>query len=170
MYVYSIKKAMKKIIYALGAAMVLFSMAACSETRNGSCSKKKCCDDKVYTGVIPAADAEGIRYTLKLDYSDDHNYTTGDYDLLETYIVGDSASASGVRDAASFRSEGDFTVERKDGRSYIKLMQDVKDSSAGSNAGPIYFLVDSDSTLTMVDAGLRLAATPGMNYTLKLAR
>ena len=85
------------------------SYNACSGTR--TCNLDK---DKVYTGVLPATDADGIRYTLKLDYDDDKNFMEGGYDLLETYIVGDSVSATGYKDAGSFRSEGDFTVMKGD--------------------------------------------------------
>lgn len=163
---------MRKTIYALGAVMALFSMASCAGNQDGKCCKSGECKggDKVYTGLIPAADAEGVRYSLKLDYDDDKNCTEGDYDLIETYIVGDSLSMTGHKDADSFKSEGDFTVMQKDGKTYLKLIQDVKDSAKGSNAGPIYFLVDSDSTITMVNADLQLAADSTMNYTLKLVK
>lgn len=166
-----IMEIMKKLILG-AAAMTLVMMAACSgNPGSGMPGKYK---DEVYTGVIPAADAAGVRYTLKLDYSDDHNYTDGDYDLVEVYLAGDSLSSTGYKDAARFKSEGDFTVIDGTGanssRKYLKLVQDARDSSAGSNAGPIYFLVESDSTIVMVNADLEPSATPGMNYTLKLVR
>ena len=154
-------------------AMVL--MAACSGSPKtnmpGNTAKS---DDQVFTGVLPAADADGVRYTLKLDYDDDKNNTEGDYDLLEVYLVGDSTNATGYKDGARFKSEGDFTVMNGTGanaaKKYIKLTQDAKDSSKGSNAGPMYFLVESDSTLVMVNAELEQSVMPGMNYTLKLVR
>ena len=81
--------------------MALFSMASCAGNQNGKCCNSVECKggDKVYTGLLPAADAEGVRYTLKLDYDDDKNNMEGDYDLLETYVVGDSLSMTGHKDA-----------------------------------------------------------------------
>lgn len=164
---------MKKMI--LGAAsLAVLMMAACSG-KNSTYSNMPGNDkDEVYTGVLPAADADGVRYTLKLDYSDDNNYTTGDYDLVEVYLRGDSLSATSYKDGERFKSKGDFTVMDGTGdnsaKKYIKLTQDAKDSSKGSNGGPMYFLVESDSTLVMVNAELEQSVMPGMNYTLKLVR
>lgn len=164
--------------FVLGAAaMTMLALAACSNN-NGSCTKdcdgKKGDKEEVYTGILPTADAEGVRYTLKLEYDDDHNYTDGDYDLVEVYLANDSTSATGYKDSARFKSEGDFTVINGTGdnasKKYLKLVQDAKDSAAGSNAGPIYFLVESDSTLVMVNSHLEESSNPGLNYTLKLVK
>lgn len=151
-------------------------MGACSQ--NGkNCATGAACgndNDKVYTGLLPAADAAGVRYVLRLDYDDDHGYTSGDYDLVEVYVQNDSTKASGFRDAASFKSEGDFTVISGQGadsnKKYLKLVKDNRDSSAGSVDGPLYFLVDSDSTLVMVNDQLQPSETPGLNYTLILVK
>lgn len=164
---------MKKTTLFMAAALSMMTMAACSG--NQKCSgEKTCCSDgdkkELYTGVLPAADSDGVRYSLKLEYDDDHNYTDGDYDLLETYLEQDSTSAIGFKDGKSFKSEGDFTVMDKDGKKYLKLIQDAKDSAKGSNAGPLYFLVESDSTLVMVNSDLQVSENPGLNYTLKLAK
>lgn len=164
---------MKKTTLIMAAALSMMTMGACTGNKAGSCDKAKCGDgDKkeLYTGVLPAADADGVRYSLKLEYDDDHNYTDGDYDLLETYLEQDSTSAVGFKDGKSFKSEGDFTVMDKDGKKYLKLVQDAKDSAQGSNAGPMYFLVESDSTIVMVNSDLQVSETPGLNYTLNLAK
>ncbi len=161
---------MKKPFLILAAIVSLISMAACSGNKTVAPGNMNVKHDQVYTGVIPGADVDGIRYTLKLDYDDDHNYTTGDYDLLETYIKADSTANIGYSDLSSFKSEGDFTVEQKDGKTYLKLVKDARDSSQGSVEGPLYFLVESDSTLVMVNSQLEPAANPQMNYTLKLAK
>lgn len=141
----------------------MMSLAACQ----GNCSKNGACNkadmDEVYTGVIPAADCDGIRYTLTLDYDDDAK--DGDYKLVETYIQADSTSAIGYSDVKTFASEGDFTVNKKGDKTYLKLVKDQKDSQAGSAETPIYFVIDSDSTITMTNADLEIPATPG--YTLK---
>lgn len=169
---------MKKSIYLAAAALAMMSMAACSgynsNQANGGNYAKAYDKDQVYTGVLPAADAAGVRYTLTLDYDDDHNYTDGDYDLIETYLVTDSVSATGYKDGQSFKSEGDFTVMKgsgeNEGKTYLKLVQDVKDSAQGSNAGPMYFLVESDSTVVMVNSDLQTSVNPDLNYTLKLVK
>lgn len=165
---------MKKMI--LGAAsLAMVMMAACSGSPKtqlpGNTVNTK---DEVYTGVFPAADAGGVRYTLKLDYDDDSADKGGDYYLVEVYLVGDSTSATGYKDGARFKSKGDFSVMDGTGdnaaKKYIKLTQDAGDSAKGSNGGPMYFLVKSDSTLVMVNAELEQSVMPGMNYTLELVR
>lgn len=160
---------MKKTMVLAAAGVVLLSMAACSGNKNckdTACSKS---DDKVevYTGVLPAADCEGIRYTLHLDYDDAND---GDYKLVETYLEADSTSAIGYIDAQTFSSEGDFSINKKGGITYIKLDKDVKDSSTGSIDTPIYFVVNSDATITMSNSDLEVSTIPGLNYTLKLAK
>lgn len=165
---------MKKMILG-AAALAMVTLAACSgspkDTMPGNTGNSK---DEVYTGVLPAADADGVRYTLKLDYDSEKNNSEGDYDLVEVYLVGDSTSSTGYKDGARFKSKGDFSVMDGTGanssKKYVKLVQDAKDSSNGSNGGPMYFLVQSDSTLVMVNAELEESVMPGMNYTLKLVR
>ncbi|MBD5290549.1 MAG: copper resistance protein NlpE [Bacteroides sp.] len=161
---------MKKTVYVAAAALAVLTLSACGNKtcNNGKCGRQG--DRKeLYTGVLPAADTDGIRYTLSLDYDDDHNFTDGDYDLIETYIASDSTSFTGYRDLKSFKSEGDFTVSDNAGKKVLRLVQDVRDSQPGSTSTPIYFLVDSDSTLVMVNADLELPTRPG-DYTLRLAK
>lgn len=158
---------MKKTLFTAAAAFALLSLGACS---NQNCSKGSCGDagdkEEVYTGVLPAADADGIRYTLDLDFDDDNNYTDGDYDLVQTYLVSDTTATSGISDANSFKSKGDFTVAESNGKKYLKLVPDRK----FTNAEPLNFLVESDSTIVLVGADLQPSATPGLNYTLKLVK
>lgn len=156
----------------LGAAAAVLAVAGMASCDGAKSDKGHHDQDKVevYTGVLPAADADGVRYDLRLDYDDDHNFTDGDYDLRETYLTADSTATSGYTDGKSFLSEGDFTVNKQDGKTYLKLVQDLKDSQAGSNVGPMYFLVESDSTLVLVNDQLRKADNPDMNYTLRLSR
>lgn len=158
---------MKTPVCLMAAVMALVAFASC---QNGAPRGDGKTHDEVYTGVLPAADADGVRYTLKLDYDDDSKDLRGDYDLVETYMMRDTLPGNGVTDVASFKSEGDFTSQVKDGMTYLKLVQDSRDSSAGSTAGPIYFLVESDSTLVMVNDSLQRSVIPDLNYTLKLVR
>ncbi|MDE6825863.1 MAG: copper resistance protein NlpE [Paramuribaculum sp.] len=154
---------MKKSILMGAAALAMVSMAACSG--NKTCDSAANCAkgdiDAVYTGLLPAADAAGIRYTLTLDYDDEGN--KGDFDLIETYLQGDSTSALGYTDLKTFTSKGDFTVGKQGDKTFIKLVE------KGSSSIPTYFLVDSDSTITMTNEDLDVTHLPGMNYTLKLA-
>lgn len=158
---------MKKLVYFAAVAVSMISMASCSGNK---CGDGKCAErpDEVYSGILPAADADGISYTLKLDYDDDKGNKEGDYDLNETVLTADS---TGFNHKATYLSEGDFTVMEKDGKKYIKLVKDAKESNA-SAASTLTFLVSSDSTLTMVN-DQTLEAAPdsvGLNYTLKLTK
>lgn len=159
---------MNKIMLMAAAGVTMLSMAACTGTK---CDKGASCSmsDKevVYTGVLPAADCDGVRYTLHLDYDDDA--TKGDYKLVETYLQADTLSALGYKDAQTFASEGDFTVGNQAGKTYLRLVKDAKDSSAEA-ADMMYFVVDSDSTVTMANSDLEVSTLPGMNYTLKIAK
>lgn len=165
---------MKKTTLAMAAGLALLALGACSG--NKSCGKDKECakegDRKeMYTGVLPAADADGVRYTLHLEFDDDDNFQKGDYDLLETYIKSDSLAAGGTRDVANYKSEGDFSVipgtGANSGKSYLKLVQDAGDSNNGAVAGPLYFYVESDSTLVLVGADLQPSVSDSLDYTLK---
>lgn len=165
---------MKKIVLMAGVALAALGISSCDSK---TCDSKTCTGDgsavtateknvdAVYTGVLPAADLDGVRYTLLLDY--DKKDKDGDYTLIETYIKADTAATLGYVDVNSFVSEGDFTMEQKDSKSYLKLVKDAKDSSKGSADTPLYFVIDNDSTITLANENLEVSTTPGMNYTLK---
>lgn len=158
---------MKKIFLMAGAALAMMSMVACcgdqkSCTANSGCSND---DDKVFVGVMPAADCDGVFYTLALDYDDDA--TKGDYKMVEAYLQTDSLA--GLNVSASYASEGDFTVAKQGDKTYIKLVKDQKDSAAEASDN-VYFIVDSDSQLTMANDSLEVSTTPGLNYSLKLSK
>lgn len=160
---------MKKIVLMAGVALATLGFASCDNSK--SCSADSAAVtaqernvDAVYTGVMPAADCDGVRYTLLLDY--DKKDKDGDYTLVETYIQADTTATLGYKDLQSFVSEGDFTVEQKDAKTYLKLVKDAEDSSKGSVDTPLYFVIDSDSAITMANQDLEVSTTPGMNYTL----
>lgn len=151
---------MKRKLFYFTAAAAMLAFGACTQKQApaSATTTDRGGADKVYSGVLPAADADGVRYTVLLDFDDDGN--GGDYDMVETYFMTDS---TGVSDIASFATEGDFTVGTSDkGQKYLKFGND--------GAGQMYFVVDTDSTITMTDASLTPTATPGMNYTLKAAK
>lgn len=159
---------MKKTFYFAAAALVALAAGACSD--KGSCTKDSARGDlkEVFTGVLPAADAEGIRYTLNLDYDDDNNYTDGDYALVETYLVTntDSVSKLSYNDSVSYKSKGDFNVVEKNGNKYLQLVPDRK----YPNASALNLMVNNDSTLTLVGSNLEPAEPSALNYTLKLVK
>ncbi len=94
-----------KTYLSLAAAVLM--VAACSDNKkcasSDECPATACTTqtdgDITYAGLLPAADAEGIEYTLVLNYDDDGD--GGDYKLTERYI--------GKADAV-FVSEGDFSL------------------------------------------------------------
>lgn len=155
---------MKKIFYA-AAAVAMMSMAACSNNNQKNEAVEEAAaevSEQVYSGVLPAADAEGIQYILKLVYGEDG--ANGEYQLEETYLVTDSVS---TKDAVGVDSKGTFTVENNNDNKYIKLVQDTTEAA---NAQPMFFLVASDSTITLVNAELQPAENTELNYTLTLVK
>ncbi|MCM1369494.1 MAG: copper resistance protein NlpE N-terminal domain-containing protein [Candidatus Amulumruptor caecigallinarius] len=157
---------MKKTLMAAIAATALLPMISCGNNHTNVPEK----GDEIFTGVLPAADCEGIRYTLKLDYDDDHGNLDGDYDLLETYLVNDTTKKINHSDSVSYKTEGKFTVENGTGdKANVKYLKLVPDRNY-TNGSTLYFIVDSDSQLTLTDAQLNTSNTPGLNYTLKLVK
>ncbi len=164
---------MNKTLIFASAAAVMLGFAACDN--KGNVNRTNIGDndrEEVYTGVMPAADVAGIRYTLRLDFDDDHNFTDGDYDLYETYLVDDTTATLGYRDIKTYRTEGDFTVETgipsNPQAKYIKLVPKSKKSTPGTPAEPVYFEISSDSTLTMLNSQLEPPADSGLDYILKM--
>ncbi|MDE6512631.1 MAG: copper resistance protein NlpE, partial [Muribaculaceae bacterium] len=96
---------------------------------------------------LPAADADGINYTVTLTAETD---TTGTFSMTEDYIQGDTIGQS-------FSSEGTYAVIENDGQKFVALTQDA--------ANVTYFRCDGDSAITMVSADLTPALSD-LNYTL----
>lgn len=123
-----------------------------------TCSKTKADRSVTYTGVLPAADAGGIEYTLVLDYDDDGK--GGGYSLTECYI----GKVNGT-----FTSKGDFTVNRvsskNTGKKYLRLIPDHPSNPAVPQDDILYFLVDDESTITLTDSTLKPFDTD-LNYSL----
>lgn len=123
-----------------------------------------------YTGILPAADCAGIRYSLTLDFAGgDAAATTGTYTLDETYLDADPADPNAYKDGQTFKSEGDFTVEAATaataGKKYLKLVEKTADPTATPST--VYFLIDAPDAITLVGADLQPAASD-LNYTLTL--
>lgn len=162
---------MKKTVL-LGLALVAaLGFTACDKpTATGDSAKVKGGDKEVlYSGILPSADALANVYTLKLDYDDDHNYTDGDFTMVENTLL-DTVGANPLTQVATSYTEGDFRKESKvvDGVNieYIRLIPDAKDSLGTPSACSMYFIVNEDGSLTMVSPDLQKAVDPEMNYTL----
>ena len=149
---------MKKVIFFAIVAAVTMIWTGCSETKESKTETPVTAVDKndVYAGIMPAADASGINYKLELDYDDDNGNVDGDYDLMMTYLTSDSVGQA-------FESEGEFFVSSRDGKQYIRLVPEKQTEAVDV----MYFVIDSDSTITLVDSTLQVTQTPGLNYTLK---
>lgn len=124
----------------------------------------------LYSGILPAADAQGVVYSLRLEFDDDHNFSDGEFVMVENSIVVDTSAASGLYVAAAAYTEGEFRKEsrRIDGADieYIRLVPDSKAVSAADSASSLYFIINEDGSLTMVGEDLQKSVTPGLNYTL----
>lgn len=168
---------MKKSIFLGLAAVAALGFASCNNS--GSCPANgvggKCKGDKevLYSGILPAADAQGTVYTLKLEFDDDNNYTDGDYVMIENTLQADSVDASGLKDVATSYTKGDFNklskVAAGDTIRYIKLVPDAKDALGAASASSQYFIVNPDESLTMVGEDLVKSET-GLNYTLSVVK
>lgn len=148
---------MKRIFSYAAIVAAIFAMSACSGTQKSTDSATEVAEvtdftpvQETYAGVLPAADADGIQYTVVLDYNSDGS---GEYDMTQVYMMADST--------ASFKTSGNFTAARDEntGKKYIKLAGDTP-------IDDVYFVVATDSTIVMADATLATPDTPGMNYTL----
>lgn len=156
---------MKKSFIMLATAAVAMMAASCAGNK-AKCDDAQCAateektEEVVYTGMLPAADAAGVQYILKLDYSSDsEDLVKGEYDLYEVYMVADTEAEGALKNAVDVTTEGIFVGFEKDGKNYLKL----------EGVNPLYFVVDTDSTVTMVNADLE-AATTGLNYTLNAVK
>lgn len=160
-----------KAIYLLAAAALAFT--ACTGNKEKTVTEESTMSgERTYVGVMPAADAEGIRYDLVLTYDDMNGNNDGNYSLTETYLISDSLATEGIENGNVFNSEGEFFVmtgtPASASQKYIKMVP--KHDTTASEATPenLYFIVESDSTITLVNESLEPSVTPGLNYSLKL--
>ncbi len=161
---------MKKTL--LGIALVSLAFASCSDKNcNGEKCDAKSDRTELYAGILPAADAQGVLYSLVLDYDDDDNYTTGDFELTQSYLMNDTVAASGIRAGLTSVAEGDFTLGTKGTSSetvkYLTLTPKAKDAIGNADSAPLYFLINDDNTLTLVNSELTKAENDSLNYTLE---
>lgn len=168
---------MKKFFNSVGyslpivAALALITigtlyLVSCSDQKVPKSDRNDDSEERLYTGLLPAADTDGIRYTLHLEYDEDHNFKGGEYHLIQTYLVEDTTQNMHTRDIHSSNAEGTFEQISGSGDDYalkyIKLTPD-----RNSNGDRLYFLIESDSTLVLVDEQLKPSQNPQLNYTLR---
>ncbi len=149
---------MKKLFFTLTAAVALVSMVACSgkkaEVTEENAEVPATTVKAAYTGVLPAADCDGVWYTLQLN--------DGKYDMIETYFALDTTANAGINEILSVKSEGTFETVEKGDFSYLKLTPSTQDAD-------ICFLNATDSTIIMLNADLETPAAPDF-YTLNIVK
>ncbi len=138
---------MKKTYFLLAAAAMTVAATACSKkadtTTETTVEKTEVTTE--FTGTVPGADVDAVRYAVSLTTDND---STGTYTMTTEYVQGDSITQK-------FDEKGDFATFSKDGATYVKL---------GDGAGATYFRCDADTAITMVNAELEAAVTG--DYTL----
>lgn len=165
---------MKKTVLMGLALLGTLGFVACgnsSKTAQTVAPTKNSADKEVlYAGILPAADAMGTVYTLKLDYDADHGFAEGDFIMIENSIVSDTTAVSGIQEVATAYTEGDFRKESKEVNGanveYILLIPEAKEGLGASSSASTYFLINADGSLTMVGESLEASDIPGLNYTL----
>ncbi|MDE5568500.1 MAG: copper resistance protein NlpE N-terminal domain-containing protein [Muribaculaceae bacterium] len=148
---------MKKLLFVATAVIALFGMAACNGKKAAETEEPAAEATAVkaaYTGVLPAADCDGVWYTLQLN--------DGKYDMIETYFALDTAANAGINEILSVKSEGTVETIEKGDFSYIKLTPSTEDAA-------ICFLNATDSTIIMLNAELETPAAPDF-YTLNIVK
>lgn len=160
----------KTFLLGLAVAGALGFTACNNSNATSTVAQSKGGDKEVlYSGILPAADAQGTVYTLKLEFDDDHNYTDGDYTMVENSLASDTVAISGLKEVATSYTKGDFRKESKtvDGATveYIRLIPDAKDALGTPSASSLYFVINADESLTMVGEDLQMPAIAEM-YTL----
>lgn len=158
---------MKKTLLVLGlAAVAALGFTACNSTDAKTDGDK----NELYSGILPVADnGLGTIYTLKLELDDDNNYTDGDYSLVENTLVADTTTASGLNEAATGYSKGDFKKMSKQINGtkveYLVLTPQADKKLGFASTDVMYFIINPDGSLTMANAALEMPSTPEL-YTL----
>lgn len=160
---------MKKFIYTLAAMATIFGAASCSSNTEKKAEAETAVETtaepktEVFSGVLPAADADGMRYTVTMDYKDADK---GTFTMQQTALTADEGTATGYTDGASFDYKGDFTIDTKDDVKYIKLTGTMGEEAQTED---FYFVIDNDSTITFTGNKPEKIDSP-LNYTLSLVK
>lgn len=138
---------MQKTYLLLAAAAMSVAATACQKKTEtiAETTPEKTEVTTEFTGTVPGADVDAIRYAVSFTTDND---STGTYTMTTEYVQGDSITQT-------FDEKGDFATFSKDGETYVKL---------GDGAGATYFRCDADTAITMVNADLEASVTA--DYTL----
>lgn len=151
---------MKKLYYLYAAGLV--ALASCSSNAQKSAEATDATEETVeavsnevvYSGVLPAADTEGVEYTVNFVYNPDSE-TDGNFTMTQVYMS--------ETDPATFDSKGTFAVKTGTPQSadqkYFVL------AAESTPADTTYFVVTNDNTITLVGSDLTPSVT-GLNYDL----
>ena len=157
---------MKKLFICAVAGLSMVALAACSgkkENKEVAETTPAPVENTVkavaYAGKIPAADCDGNKYALNLVFNEEGN--GGTYQLTETYFNTDTTTVEGYVVKEALTAEGNFEVKTVEDNTYITLFNNEAVAQAN-------FIVDTDSTITMVNAELEVPATP--DYTLAVVK
>ncbi|MBD5224721.1 MAG: copper resistance protein NlpE [Bacteroidales bacterium] len=149
---------MKKLYFLYAAGLV--ALASCSSNTQKSAEATDATateetTEAVYKGVLPAADCEGIEYTVNLVYAPEST-TDGTFDMTQVYMSD--------TDPATFNTKGNFTVKTGTPQSADQKYLVLASESAPSDT--TYFVVKNDSTITFVTYELTPSTVVGLNYDL----
>lgn len=152
---------MKKLYYLFAAGLMTLASCTSNAQKNAEATDataeetaEAVVNEEVYTGVLPAADTEGVEYTVNLVYNADSE-TDGNFTMTQVYMS--------ETDPATFESKGDFTVKTgtpqgADQKYFVLAAEDAP-------ADTTYFIVTNDTTITLVGGDLTPSAS-GLNYDL----
>ncbi len=151
---------MKKFYYLYAAGLV--ALASCSSNTQKSAEATDATEETVeavtnevvYSGVLPAADTEGVEYTVNFVYNPESE-TDGTFTMTQVYMS--------ETDPATFDSKGSFSV--KTGTPQSADQQYFVLAAEGTPADTTYFVVTNDNTITLVGRDLTPSVTD-LNYDL----
>ncbi len=161
---------MKKIVWITVTAALLMACGGSKEKKTtgetgfvdslSSIVRRVIADSetRIYEGILPGADTEGIRYQLALTYVD-QDYI-GSYQLNRVYMGAEDGKDK------TFSEDGQFSAKRG-----IPANEDavVYHLIPDRGENDLYLLVKNDSTLTLLDNDMGIPESQ-FNYDLILVR
>lgn len=143
---------MKKTIF-IAMLAIAFASVSCGNKKNEPVvNEKKPIVTETFSGIIPAADGPGIEYSATFTHN--RGKHSGMYHMHSNYIEADSGSDK------AFDSYGNYVTSRHGGERIMVL------SPADEPGTAIYFVVDNDNAITMLDREMKRIQSD-LNYTLK---
>ena len=153
---------MNRYVIIIFVLILGFSLDACKHTKQKSpvVQESSVSEDSVkyiYEGILPAADAAGIRYTLTI--SAPQNSGDGTFVLQQAYL------GTGEKDTI-FTTTGRRYTHRGDANDINATVWQLK----SDNGNEIFnFLYENDSTLTLLNENFEKSDSE-LNYSLRLVK